>query len=65
MPLAFLPVHKLALGLATGLVAGAALFLLTAYHLLLRPSHAPDLRLLAEYFHGYTVSWTGALVGAL
>ena len=37
--------------------------LLTAVHLLMTPAPTLDLSLLSQYFPGYTVSWTGALVG--
>ena len=63
--LAFAPLHKRALGLAFGTAAGLIVFALTAVHLLfVRPRDALNLYLLREYFYGYDVSWTGALVGA-
>jgi hypothetical protein len=62
VPLAFLPLHKRAFGMALGLAAGAVVFLVTAYANLL--GEPPRLvYLLANYFPGYTVSWTGAVVG--
>jgi len=57
------PVHKLALGLAVGVVAGALVFLLTIFHTILRPSDGPSLSLLSEYFYDYDVSFKGALIG--
>lgn len=60
---AFLPVHKLALGLAVGTVFGAIVFAVTVFHVVLRPSGGLPLILLAQYFSGYEVSWTGALIG--
>lgn len=56
----------LALGAALGLVWGILVFLATAI-LLLRGGQpvGPTLRLLGQYFIGYSVSWTGALVGSL
>ncbi len=62
--LAVAPLHKRALGMAVGTVCGLVVLLLTVFHLLVRPSPAPDLALLREYFYGYQVSWTGALIGA-
>ena len=62
--LASTPVHKLALGVAVGLVAGAAVFVLTAFHVALPPtSDGLNMGLLAQYFYGYEVSWKGSLVG--
>jgi hypothetical protein len=54
--------HKSALGLAIGLTAGMAIFLITAFHLVLRPQGMP-LELQSQYFSGYDVSWRGAFVG--
>jgi hypothetical protein len=55
-------VHKAALGLAIGLVVGAALFVLTAVHVALNINGVP-LWLLDQYFAGYDVTWRGAFVG--
>jgi hypothetical protein len=75
---AFAPLRKRALGMATGLVTGGALFLLTAYHLVFEPSVPTHLLeghpfegdpvghlwLLRQYFHGYDpVTWSGAAFG--
>jgi hypothetical protein len=60
---AFAPVHKRALGMATGLTAGIGLFVVTAFHVVVRPPNAPPIGLLAQYFYGYEVSWQGALIG--
>jgi hypothetical protein len=60
----FAPVHKRALGTAVGSTGAIAVFTLTAFHLLVAPGPAIDLSLLAQYFHGYTVSWAGAFIGA-
>jgi hypothetical protein len=54
--------HKLALGVAFGLTAGAAIFVITAFHLILKPSGLP-LHLLRQYFYGYSVTWPGAFLG--
>lgn len=64
LALAFAPVHKRAFGIAVGLAAGLALFLITATSALLELSGADDLGLLAQYFAGYSVSLPGALIGA-
>ncbi len=55
-------IHKSALGVACGVVAGTALFLITALHVGLGIDGLP-LELLGEFFAGYDVSWRGALVG--
>lgn len=54
-------VHKGALALAVGLTAGIAVFLITASMVLLRLEG--PLELLNQYFYGYALTWTGALVG--
>ena len=58
------PVYKLALGLAVGLMAGALVFLVTIFHVVVRPEGGPDLALLSQYFYGYEVSAKGAAIGA-
>jgi hypothetical protein len=58
------PVHKLALGLAVGVIAGALIFLLTIFQTVVQPVDAPNLLLLREYFYGYEVSVKGAFIGA-
>lgn len=65
LSLAFAPVHKRALGTAVGITWGGAVALLTAFHVVTRPSPALDISLLAQYYYGYTVSWTGVIVGLL
>jgi len=62
--LAFAPLHKRAFGIAIGVVSGLLLFIVTAYQVLVPPD-AGGTALLAQYFQGYTVSWTGAFVGLL
>jgi hypothetical protein len=61
---AFLPLDKVAFGVASGLVAALVIFLLTAVHLLRDPQPGFPLGLLAQYFAGYSVSWRGAFIGA-
>ena len=61
---AFAPIDKLAVGVALGITCGIGFFLVTAYHLLLLAAgEGPNLGLLANYFAGYTLSWSGAFVG--
>ena len=60
---AFAPLHKRALGMATGLTAGLAVFVVTAFHVVAQPVNAPPLDLLAQFFYGYEVTWPGALIG--
>ncbi len=61
--LAFAPLHKRAFGMAIGLVTGGVIFLLTVMALYLPDGRGRDLGLLAAFFSGYSVSWTGALIG--
>jgi len=61
--LAFLPLHKRALGIACGLVGGLLLFGATAFSLLVLGGDPTGLRLIGEYFYGYDVSWGGAFIG--
>ena len=63
LQLAFSRLHKAAFGVATG-VAGALLMgsMTVACLVLPRASNFP-LGLLGEYFTGYSVSWTGLVVG--
>jgi hypothetical protein len=63
LALAFAPVHKRALGMAVGLVCGLLVAGITVFHLIVSPPDGPPLYLLAEYFYGYSISWTGAAVG--
>jgi len=62
--LAFYPLDKAAFGAAVGVAAALVVFLATAI-VLLRGNHAIRLELLAFYFRGYSVSWGGALIGAV
>jgi len=61
--LAFLPLHKRALGVAFGLVGGTLLFCATAFSLILLDGDPSGLRLLSQYFYGYEVTWEGAFIG--
>lgn len=62
--LAFAPAHKLAMGAAIALVAAGSCFLMTAVPLLRGRPPALELELLANFFYGYDVSWSGAILGA-
>jgi hypothetical protein len=60
-----LRVNALALGVVSGLVAGAGLFLATNWLLLKGgPDPGPHLSLLGQYFPGFRVSFLGSLVGS-
>jgi hypothetical protein len=61
---AFLPIHRVAFGVATSAAAAILTFLLTAIYLVRDPQPGFRLGLLAQYFAGYTVSWPGAFIGA-
>lgn len=61
--LAFAPIHKRAFGLAVGTALGGLIALATIVATLFPEGRADGLALLSQYFVGYTVSWTGALVG--
>ncbi|MFV1986745.1 MAG: hypothetical protein ACC682_05670 [Gemmatimonadota bacterium] len=61
--LAFLPLHKRALGLAFGVVGGSLLFGATVFALIVLDGDPAGLRLLGEYFYGYEVTWGGAFIG--
>ena len=64
LALAFAPLHKRAMGTAVGVAAAIVTFLLTAIPLLRGKTSDIDLELLAQYFSGYTETWTGAFIGA-
>ena len=61
---AFAPLHKRALGLASGIAAALVVFAVTMFHVVAAPPEAPNIGLLAQYFYGYEVSWRGAFIGA-
>ncbi|TDI91777.1 MAG: NAD(P)/FAD-dependent oxidoreductase [Caldithrix sp.] len=62
----FARLDPLALGISVGSVFGIFIFLATSI-LLLKGGEVvgPRLLLLAQYFYGFEVSWTGALIGLL
>ena len=59
----FAPVDKRAFGAAIGAVLAVGVIALTVIELLARPQPSINPMLLSQYFSGYDVSWTGALVG--
>lgn len=61
--LLFLPLDKRAFGIAFGLAGGLLVLLATAFALAVLGGDPTGLQLLGEYFYGYEVSWTGALIG--
>ncbi len=63
LDVAFAPLHKRCLGVAIGIVLGAAVLALTLLHLLRSAEEPYPLVLLQQYFIGYTVTPLGALIG--
>ena len=64
LALAFAPLDKAALGLGFAAASAVAVATLTILSLLRDPTHRFPLELLDEYFYGFSVSWSGALIGA-
>ena len=60
--LAFAPLHKAALGLASGVVFASIFALVTLVDLVVDPRQIADLGLLAQYFYGYSVSIAGVFI---
>lgn len=63
--LAFAPLHKAAFGAAIGVACGLLVLAATAVTIIRGTAQIVGLDLLAVYFRGYSVSWTGALIGAV
>jgi hypothetical protein len=63
--LAFAPLHKRHFGTACGTAAALTVVCLTLIHLVRSPGDTYPLHLLSEYFAGYSVSLSGALIGGL
>ena len=61
---AFAPLHKAAFGAAIGVACGLVVFGVTALTLWRHPEGL-RLGLLAVYFRGYSLTWTGALIGSV
>ncbi|MGH7592729.1 MAG: hypothetical protein ACRELE_02610 [Gemmatimonadales bacterium] len=64
LALAFAPLHKRGMGTAVGVAAALVTFLLTAIPLVRGKASLIELDLLAQYFRGYSETWTGAVIGA-
>jgi hypothetical protein len=62
---AFAPLDKSAFGVATGVAGAILIAAITTICLLLPRASSFPAQLLNEYFAGYTVSWTGVVVGAV
>ncbi len=60
----FTPLHKRGMGAGVGVAAAAVVFLMTAVPLIRGGAELPELGLFGQYFSGYSVSWSGALIGA-
>ena len=60
---AFQPLDKRAFGVAIGLVAGLGVALTTIIVLIQGAGDTVNLRLLNQYFFGFTVSWAGVPIG--
>lgn len=63
LTLAFAPLDKRAFGAAIGAAAALLVLAVTVVHVVKQPT-GPDISLLRFYFYGYSVSWTGAFIGA-
>jgi hypothetical protein len=57
-------IHAGVLAVVCGLIGGVGLLTMTVW-LLIRggPRVGPHLGLLSQYFYGYSVTWTGSLIG--
>jgi hypothetical protein len=61
---AFRPLHKRAFGTAIGAAGAVIVLAVTIVDVVRGPGTGLQLELLAEFFPGYTVTWSGALIGA-
>ncbi len=61
---AFAPVHRVAMGVAWGVVCGGLLAIATLVPVV-KGKDFLSFGLLAQFFWGYSVSWSGVLVGLL
>ena len=64
MLFAFAPLHKRAFGVAAGVAGALLIVLLTLAGMFLPGAEEFPLELLGQYFQGYSVSWSGVVVGA-
>ena len=60
---AFAPLHRSALGIACAVVLGGLVFIATLVLVIHGGYRYEKFYLLAQFFWGYSVSWTGALIG--
>lgn len=63
MLFAFAPLHKRAFGVAFGVAGATLMVLITLAGMLLPGASEFPLHLLGQFFRGYSVSWTGVVVG--
>lgn len=63
LALAFAPLDKRAFGVAIGVATGLVVFGVTVVYLVRNPADGFQLGLLRQYFYGYRVSWSGAIIG--
>lgn len=63
LDLTFTPIHKRCLGIAVGAVLGTSIFAITLLHIVRSPDEVYPLVLLQQFFIGYSVSFSGALIG--
>ena len=64
LALVFAPLDKRALGFGFGAAFALLLVIATLVSMTVDPGQRFPLWILNEFFYGYTVSWTGAIVGA-
>jgi hypothetical protein len=62
---AFAPLHKRAFGIAAGVAGAVLMVLLTVAGMFMPGADDFPLELIGQYFQGYSVSWSGVLVGAV
>lgn len=59
-------IHAGVLALVCGVLGGAGLFAMTAWLVIKGgPNVGAHLQLLSQYFYGYSVTWTGSIIGFL
>ena len=61
---AFAPLHKRAFGAATGVAGALLMVLVTLVGMYMPGAREFPLKLLDQYFQGYSVSWAGVFIGA-
>jgi len=63
---AVLRVHAGVLALVGGIIGGAGVFIATVWLVIKGgPNIGAHLQLLAQFFYGYSVSWSGSVIGGL